>query len=289
MDALRWDTKPQLRAPMMIAAFEGWTDAGGAATGAASYLATQWQAQQFADIDAEEFYDFTARRPQVSLDGNEVREIVWPPNRFLATSNGDAPDVVILIGTEPHLRWRTFCDCVRRVAVDLQVGSVFTLGSMLGDVAHTRPTPVRASSADPDLCQRLGMNRPQYQGPTGIIGVLQDTFAEAAIPVASIMGQVSHYVSNMPSPKATLAIVNRVTALLGVGVSTSELETAASAYERQVSQAVEADSDIAGYVRELEERADRTQSDDLFGDLPSGDALAAQLEQFLRDQDESSG
>lgn len=286
MDALRWEHRPQLRAPMMVAAFEGWTDAGGAATGAASYLSTHLRARAFADIDAEEFYDFTARRPQVRLLQDMSREIVWPPNRFLAAATSDAHDVVIMIGTEPHLRWRAFCDCVTRVATELQVQAVFTLGAMLADVAHTRPTPVRVSSADPRLVERLGVQRPQYQGPTGIVGVLQDAFAEASIPVGSLMAQVPHYISNTPSPKATLAIVERVSSLLSIRVSTEDLTSASSTYERQVTEAVSADQDIAGYVRELEQRADRTDPSDLLGDLPTGEALAAQLEQFLREQDD---
>jgi proteasome assembly chaperone (PAC2) family protein len=271
---------------MMIAAFEGWTDAGGAATGAASYLSTQLGAERFADIDAEEFYDFTARRPQVRLRPDMTREIAWPPNRFLAASTPDAHDVVIMIGTEPHLRWRAFCECVTTVATELQVQGVFTMGSMLADVAHTRPTPVRVSSADPRLVERLGVQRPQYQGPTGIVGVLQDAFSDSSIPVGSLMAQVPHYISNTPSPKATLAIVERISSLLSIRVSTDDLRSASTTYERQVSEAVAADNDIAGYVRELEQRADRTDPADLLGDLPSGDALAAQLEQFLREQDD---
>ena len=163
----------------------------------------------FADIDAEEFYDFTALRPQVRLRRDQSREIVWPANRFLAASTPDAHDVIIMIGTEPHLRWRTFCECVTTVATELQVEAVFTLGAMLADVAHTRP-PVPVLSADPRLAERLGLRRPQYQGPTGIVGVLQDAFAQASIPVGSLMAQVPHYIPGMPSPKATLAVVGRM-------------------------------------------------------------------------------
>jgi predicted ATP-grasp superfamily ATP-dependent carboligase len=157
---------------------------------------------------------------------------------------------------------------------------------MLADVAHTRPTPVRVSSADPRLVERLGVQRPQYQGPTGIVGVLQDAFADSSTPVGSLMAQVPHYISNTPSPKATLAIVERISSLLSIRVPTGDLMSASSTYERQVSEAVSADQDIAGYVRELEQRADRTDPADLLGDLPSGDVLAAQLEQFLREQDD---
>jgi proteasome assembly chaperone (PAC2) family protein len=287
MDALRWESRPQLDRPMMIAAFDGWTDAGGAATAAAAYLSNRWAAQQFADIDAEDFYDFTQRRPQVRLGEDRSREIVWPANRFLSASTPDAHDVVIMIGTEPHLRWRAFCDCVTSVATELHVQAVFTLGSMLGEVPHTRPAPVRVSTADAELAGRLGLRRPQYQGPTGIVGVLQDAFARVQVPVGSIMAQVPHYIPATPSPKATLAIVERVCALLPTEVSAPDLREATTTYERQVTEAVAADDEVSGYVRELEKRTDRAEDLPDMGDLPSGEIIAAQLEQFLREQDES--
>lgn len=273
---------------MMIAAFEGWTDAGGAASGAASYLSGRWKARKFADIDAEDFYDFTALRPQVRLRGDQSREIVWPVNRFLAASIPGPHDLVIMIGVEPHMRWRTFSECVTTVATELQVEAVFTLGAMLADVAHTRPVPVRTSTADPRLAERMGLRRPQYQGPTGIVGVLQDAFAQVSIPVGSLMAQVPHYIPGMPSPKATLAVVRRVCELLATPVPTSDLEKAAATYERQVDEVVAGEDEIAGYVRELERRADQAEEVPQLDDLPSGDALAAQLEQFLRDQGNSS-
>jgi predicted ATP-grasp superfamily ATP-dependent carboligase len=287
MDALRWDSRPELRQPMMIAAFDGWTDAGGAATGAASYLSNRWRGHPFASIEAEEFFDFTQRRPQVRLTSDLARQIIWPPNRFLAASTSDAHDVIVMIGTEPHLKWRAFCDCVTSVATELEVQAVFTLGAMLGEVAHTRPAPVRVSTADPKLARRLGLRRPQYQGPTGIVGVLQDAFARVAIPVGSIMAQVPHYIPGTPSPKATLAIVERVCGLMVTTLPTRDLQEASTTYERQVNEAVAADDEIAGYVRDLERRADDTDGLNALGDIPSGDALAAQFEQFLREQDDS--
>jgi predicted ATP-grasp superfamily ATP-dependent carboligase len=277
-----------LHEPVLIAAFEGWTDAGGAASGAATYLTSRWGANRFADIDAEEFYDFTAVRPQVHLLGDMTREIVWPANRFSAASIRGAQDVIIMNGIEPHLRWRAFCDCVTSVAVELQVQSAFTLGAMLADVAHTRPVPVRGSTADPRLAERLGLRRPQYQGPTGIVGVLQDAFAKVDIPVGSFMAQVPHYIPGIPSPKATLAIVRRVCDLMSTDLPTLDLQKAVTAYEQQVNEAVAADDEMAGYVHELERRADQADVPQDFGDLPSGDALAAQLEEFLREQDDSS-
>jgi proteasome assembly chaperone (PAC2) family protein len=288
MNDLRWESQPKLRSPMMIAAFEGWTDAGGAASGAASYLSGRWQARTFADIDAENFYDFTALRPQVRLGADLSREIAWPLNRFLSASVPGPHDVVFLIGVEPHMRWRTFSECVTAVAAELQVEAVFTLGAMLADVAHTRAVPVRTSTADPRLAERLGLRRPQYQGPTGIVGVLQDAFAQASIPVGSLMAQVPHYIPGMPSPKATLAVVRRVCELLSTEVPTSDLEKAATTYERQVDEVVAGEDEIAGYVRELERRADQAEEVAQLDNLPSGDVIAAQLEQFLREQGNQS-
>jgi len=283
MGALQWQDQPSLNQPIMVAAFQGWTDAGGAASGAASYLAEQWNARQFATVDAEEFYDFTALRPHVRLTKERSREIVWPENRFLATSDPGSRDVVFLIGIEPHLRWGTFCDCVITVARTVGVQAVFTLGAMLTDVLHTRVAPVFGSTMDPGLADRFGLSRPRYEGPTGIVGVLQDAFAKVGIPVASLMAQVPHYVPSTPSPKATMALVERVCELLETRVGTSPLELASAAYEREVSEMVASDDDMAGYVRQLE---DRTQVDDItsLADLPSGEALAAELERFLREQ-----
>ena len=247
--------------------------------------------QEFADIDAEDFYDFTALRPQVRLRSDTSREIVWPRNRFLSASVPGSWDVIIMVGTEPHLRWKSFSSCVTSVATEMGVRQVFTLGAMLADVAHTRPVPVRGSTADPRLAGQLGLRRPQYQGPTGIVGVLQDAFGQVSIPVGSLMAQVPHYIPGTPSPKATLAIVERVCDLLSTHVPTEELHRAAATYVTQVDEVVAADDEMAGYVRELERRADEAASSqalDALGDLPSGDALAAQFEQFLRDQDDSS-
>src|SRR6516165_11015091 len=231
MEALQWDSRPELRQPTMIAAFDGWTDAGNAATGAASYLSKRWGAEPFASIEAEEFFDFTQRRPQVRLTSDLARQIIWPPNRFLAASTSDAHDVIVMIGTEPHLKWRAFCGCVTSVATELEVQAVFTLGAMLGEVAHTRPAPVRVSTADPKLARRLGLRRPQYQGPTGIVGVLQDAFARVAIPVGSIMAQVPHYIPGTPSPQATLAIVERVCRLIPAHLPPLDLQRASQTSE----------------------------------------------------------
>jgi proteasome assembly chaperone (PAC2) family protein len=223
----------------------------------------------------------------VRLTDDGTREIVWPENRLLATSVPGSRDVVFLIGVEPHLRWGAFCDCVTTVAQSVGIEELVTLGAMLTDVVHTRAAPVRGWTSDPRLSDRFGLSRPQYEGPTGIAGVLQDAFAKIDVPVASLMAQVPHYVPSTPSPKATLALVERVCELLETRVSTSPLELASASYEREVSEVVAADDDIAGYVRQLEERAEGDNAVSL-ADLPSREALAAELERFLREQGGSS-
>jgi proteasome assembly chaperone (PAC2) family protein len=284
MPALQWDHRPSLREPVMVVAFSGWTDAGSAATGAASHLSDQWHARRFASIDAEEFYDFTVLRPHVRLRSDQTRRIVWPQNRFAAAAMPGGRDAVILVGIEPHLKWRTFSSCVTEVATSLGVQSIVLLGAMLSEVAHTRSTPVRGSTVNAQLAERFGLSRPQYQGPTGIIGVLTAECADLGIGVVSLMAQVPHYVSNVPSPKATLALVNRTCDLLEVQVDTSELESSASAYETEVDGIIESDEDVVRYVRQLEEQADLDSTPSL-EDLPSRDELAEELERFLREQD----
>jgi predicted ATP-grasp superfamily ATP-dependent carboligase len=268
----------------MLVAFEGWTDAGAAASAAGAFLSKTWGARAFAEIDPEEFYDFTEIRPQVRLEEAGDRRIVWPENRFYAAAVPGSRDLVVMIGVEPQMRWRTFARCVTTVAAELGVSEAITLGAMLADVPHTRAVPVRGSTADSGLARRFGFRRPLYEGPTGIVGVLQDALSKMGIPVASLMAQVPHYVAGTPSPKATLAIVRRVADLLAIPVPTAELERAAVAYERQVSEVVAGDDDMVGYVAELERHADEDAAADPITEIPSADALAAELERFLRQQ-----
>jgi proteasome assembly chaperone (PAC2) family protein len=288
VSALRWIRRPSLDQPVLIAAFEGWTDAGGAATGAASHLLADFDCQSFAEVDSEEFFDFTVRRPHVRVDDGFTRRIVWPANQLYASDPSSGADLIVLVGIEPHLKWRTFCDCVIEVADELHVGAAFTLGAMLADVAHTRPVPVRGSSGDREMARRYGLQLPRYQGPTGVVGVLQDAFAQAGIPAASLMAQVPHYVPAVPSPKAKLALVEKVRSLLGLQVDTTELEREVPDYVRQVDEAVAADEDVSAYVRTLESRRDDSPPLHELADFVSADELAAQLEQFLREQDDSS-
>ena len=281
MDHVHWEDRPKLRRPVLIAAFEGWNDAADAASTAARYLKERWRARPFATIDPEEFFDFSSTRPQVRLTAGLQREILWPLTELSAATLPDTGrDVVVLIGFEPQLRWRTFAGQVVDVANELGAELVVTLGALLADVAHTRPVRVTGTAADPELVERLGLDRSTYEGPTGIVGVLHDAFRTARLQSASLWAAVPHYVAATPSPKATLALVRRTASLLSTPVTTDDLEQRALDYERQVSEVVATDDDVAAYVRRLEESAD---ADDPL-ELQSGDALAAELERFLREQ-----
>jgi proteasome assembly chaperone (PAC2) family protein len=284
MGNVRWHDRPKLRRPVLVAAFEGWNDAADAATSAARFLRDHWAARHFAEIDPETFYDFSATRPQVRLVDGLTREIVWPANELFAASlPGNEHDVVVLLGVEPGLQWRTFCSEIVDVGRDLGVEMFITLGALLADVPHTRPVRVTGTAADPELVQRLGLQRSRYEGPTGIVGVLHDAFAKAHVPSASLWAAVPHYVAATPSPKATLALVERAVELLGgASVPTTALEIASASYERQVSEVVESDEDVSDYVHRLEESSDDGEDEEL--ELPTGDELGAEFERFLREQ-----
>jgi predicted ATP-grasp superfamily ATP-dependent carboligase len=282
-DELHVDDHPQLERPILIAAFRGWNDGGQGASLAGAYLARAWAAQEFASIDAENFYDFQATRPTVSLDDGYTRKIEWPENTFLhAPLPGGGRDVVILLGVEPNLRWRSFSAHVSGLAKDLGVELVVTLGSLLADVPHTRPAPVTGSANDPELIERLGLQASRYEGPTGIVGVLHDACMQAGIPSASLWAAVPHYVSLTPSPRAAKALVDRLAELLEADVDTAELGEAADSYQQQVSEAVASDEETSAYVAELERRVDELAEE---ADLPTGDAIAAELTRFLRDRE----
>ncbi|HEX6597097.1 MAG TPA: PAC2 family protein [Acidimicrobiales bacterium] len=281
MEHVRWDERPRMRRPVLIAAFEGWNDAAEAASTAVRYIRDRWGARPFASIDPEDFFDFSATRPQVKLREGLTREIVWPSNQFFGAAVTEAGrDVVLMIGSEPQLKWRTFCNQVVSVAAELDVELVVILGALLADVAHTRPVKVTGSAVDADLVARLGLQRSRYEGPTGIVGVLHDALNKASVPSASLWAAVPHYVAGTPSPKAALALVERAAQLLDIPVVTADLAQLAVDYERQVSEVVAGDEDVAAYVSRLEETTD---SEGL--ELTSGEELAAEFQKFLREQE----
>jgi PAC2 family len=277
MEHVRWTSRPTLRQPVLIAAFEGWNDAGDASSNAVRWLHERWATEPFAHIDPEEFFDFSATRPRVHLDEGHQREIVWPAFEFsTATIPGTDIDVVLLLGTEPQLKWRTFCEQVVAVSDACGVRLAITLGALLADVSHAAPVSVIGTAYDPLVVERLGLTQSSYEGPTGIVGVLHDALARAGVESASLWAAVPSYVPSAPSPKAQLALVERTAGLLDIGVVTTDLEIASASYERQVTELVEADDDTAAYVRHLEE----SQEED---DVDPAD-FVAEVERFLRDQ-----
>ncbi|MBV8478693.1 MAG: PAC2 family protein [Actinobacteria bacterium] len=284
MSELNVSFRPSLKRPVMVAAFRGWNDGGQGASLGAAYLAKQWNAARFAEIDPESFFDFQAVRPHVSMPDGEIRKVDWPDNGFFhASVPGADRDAVLLLGIEPNLRWRTFSGLVLELAQDLGVEMVVTFGSLLADVPHTRPAPVTAAATDPKLVEELGLEVSRYEGPTGIVGIVHDLCRESEIPSVSLWAAVPHYVSLAPSPRAALALVRRFGELMRVQVDLDELEAAAEEYAEQVSEAVSTDADTAAYVEELEQRVDALAVE---GDIPSGETLAAELSRFLREREE---
>jgi predicted ATP-grasp superfamily ATP-dependent carboligase len=265
----------------MVCAFQGWNDAGDAASGAVSFLASSLSARRFARIDAEEFFDFQANRPCVRFREDGGREIVWPTVEVFEAPAPRAPrDIVLVQGAEPSMRWRAFSANLIDLAEALGVQMVVSLGALLGDVPHSRPVSISGHASDPSLVERLGMQTSTYEGPTGIVGVLHSACSEAGLPSASLWAAVPHYVAAASNPKAALALVRSVEALIGVSVDVSELESAAVDYERQVERAVQSDPDIRAFVERLEQAAE--SEDPLPENVPSGDILAREFQRFLR-------
>src|SRR6266542_3965779 len=286
-DELHVSHRPTLTSPVLISAFRGWNDGGQGASLAGGYLAKTWEAARFAEIEPEGFFDFQATRPHVSLIEGQTRRIDWPDTAFYhASIPGLERDAVLLLGIEPNLRWRTFTGLVTGLARELGVELVITLGSLLADVPHTRASPVTGGATDPELIERLGLQRSRYEGPTGIVGILHDACSRASVPSVSLWAAVPHYVSLAPSPRAALALCERLADILATSIDTAELDEAAERYSEQVSEAVASDDETAAYVAELEQRAEELDAEE---DLPSGETLAAELTRFLRERERGNG
>jgi predicted ATP-grasp superfamily ATP-dependent carboligase len=266
----------------MVCAFKGWNDAADSASSALECVGRALGAQRFATIDPEEFYDFQSTRPRIRMVGGLEREIVWPEVEIYEARVPRAPrDLVLLAGAEPSYRWRTFTRVITELAEALGVQLMVTLGALLADVPHTRPVSITGLASDPALVARLNLSHSKYEGPTGIVGVLHDACQEAGLPSASLWAAVPHYIAAAPNPKAALALVRRLEGLVGVAVDASELESAAVDYERQVNLAVQSDPEVQSFVERLEQAAGEEQLEDT-GPLPSGEAIARELQRFLR-------
>jgi proteasome assembly chaperone (PAC2) family protein len=284
MQPLIWDRRPDgLRAPAMVCSFSGWNDAGDAASTATAFLGQALGAERFAKTDTEEFYDFQANRPHVQIDETQARVISWPSVEIFEARAPRAPrDLVIVQGSEPSMRWRSFSSLIVDLAEALDVQLVVTLGALLADVPHTQPVAMTGFASDAAMIERIGLKSSRYEGPTGIVGVLHATCAEAGLPSASVWASVPHYVAAAASPKAALALLRKLELMVGVSVDVSELEQAAGEYEHQVGLAVQSDPDIQAFVERLERRAVEDGQTTSPQDLPSGDLLAREFQRFLR-------
>jgi proteasome assembly chaperone (PAC2) family protein len=263
--------------PVVICAFAGWNDGGEGATLAIRTLREQWGARRFATIDPEEFYDFQVHRPTVRVVDGETRRIDWPRNEFAWARVGEQ-DVVLFSGVEPNVRWRTYCEQILQVCGELGARVLVTLGAFLADVPHTTAAPASASSPDPAWAARTDIVPARYEGPTGIVGVLNDLATRAGVPSVSVWGASPHYLPQTTNPKVALALMERLRDLLELEVDTGAIELASRGWERQVNEAIDEDGNLGDYVQRLEAAVD---DDD--AEVPSGEDLAEELERYLRE------
>jgi proteasome assembly chaperone (PAC2) family protein len=286
---VEYRARPELTEPIVICAFAGWNDGGEGATTAAKELRDQWGGRRFASIDPEEFYDFQVHRPTVHLVDGQTRRIDWPANDFWWARVGER-DVVVFVGLEPNVRWRTYCEQILRVCGDIGASVIVTLGAFLADVPHTIAAPVSAASADPAWAARPGMVPARYEGPTGIVGVLNDFASRSGIPGVSLWGASPHYLPQTANPKVALALLERLRDLLGLEIDTGEVELAARGWEREVNEAIEEDGNLADYVARLEKAAEQGLIEGAdASEVLSGEELAEELERFLREHGASDG
>ncbi|GIH48001.1 PAC2 family protein [Microbispora rosea] len=278
---IEFEGLPELVDPVLIAAFEGWNDAGEASSGVLAHLESEWKATPLVELDPEDYYDFQVTRPVVELGDGVTRSVVWPTTRLLlARPPGAKRDVVLLRGIEPNMRWRSFCAEIVGLCHDLGIELAILLGALLNDSPHTRPVPITGSVSDPGMARALNLELTKYEGPTGIVGVLQHTLGTAGLQTVSLWASVPHYVAQPPNPKATLALLRRIEDMLDIPMPYGDLAEEARAWEHGVDELAAQDSEVAEYVRELEERKDAAE-------LPeaSGDAIAAEFERYLRRRD----
>ncbi|MDQ1630944.1 MAG: hypothetical protein QOC80_916 [Frankiaceae bacterium] len=285
MDPIIWESEPPLlRSPVLVASFSGWNDAANAASTALGAIAASLETELVARIDPEEFFDFQANRPTIEISEGRMEGVEWPDNLVVAAkAEGAERDLLLISGTEPSTRWRTFCGAVLDVAERCGVESVVTFGSLIADVAHTRPVPITGLATDDEMIEQLGFEDVSYEGPTGVLGVFHGICRERGLSAASLWAAVPHYAAAVPNPKAGLALLRRLEGMIGIAVEAAELEDAAGSFEKQVSQAVAANPEIREMVERLEE-----QQDEVAGfsqeEVPSGDAIAQDFQRFLRQQ-----
>jgi proteasome assembly chaperone (PAC2) family protein len=285
VESLKWETDvPQLRSPILVCSFRGWNDAAGSASAALATIAASFDAELIAAVDPEDYFDFQETRPTITLTDGQARHIEWPQNNLISLQVPSAErDLVLLDGTEPNLRWRTFSETIATAADALGIEMVITMGALIAEVSHTLPVPITGLASDAELVEELDLQRSSYEGPTGIVGVLHDCCRQLGMTSASLWAAVPHYVAAVPNPKAALALLRRLEGLTGIAVEAHELEEEAASYEDQIGRAVAANPEIA----ELVERIEAEQVEQLSGgeDLPSADTIAREFQRFLRRQD----
>ncbi|CAN5342917.1 MAG: PAC2 family protein [Nocardioides sp.] len=270
--------------PVVIAAFEGWNDASDAATGAVDHLVEVWNARLVAVIDPEDYYDFQVNRPTVGFDDRGMRKLTWPSTQISIASPPQLDrDLILVRGIEPNMRWRQFCAEILAAVDDLGGTLVVTLGALLAEVPHTRPIPISGTASEPELVDRLRLERSSYEGPTGVVGVLQDACTRLDVPSVSYWAAVPHYVAQMSCPKATLALIGQVEDLLGTSIPLGDLPEESEAWESAVNQISEDDEEIAEYVQSLEQTRDTADSPEA-----SGDAIAMEFERYLQGRSDES-
>lgn len=283
MDSLTWHADaPSLRSPVLVCAFRGWNDAAGAASAALGAVADSFEAEPLAEIDPEEYFDFQATRPTIVLSEGQSRQIDWPGNHLIAVRvPGADRDLVLFDGTEPNLRWRTFSETIATAADTLGVEMVISMGALVAEVSHTLPVPITGIASSEELVEELDLQRSNYEGPTGVVGVVHDCCRQLGMTSASLWAAVPHYVAAVPNPKAALALLRRLEGLTGIAVDATELEEETASYEEQIGRAVAANPEIA----ELVERIEADQVEQLGegeDELPSADTIAREFQQFLQ-------
>jgi proteasome assembly chaperone (PAC2) family protein len=288
VEHLIWEEDPpELRSPVLVCSFRGWNDAAGAASAALETIAGTMESELLAELDPEEFFDFQANRPTITLTDGMTRHIEWPSNQLVGVRAPSAErDLLLLDGTEPNLRWRTFANSFADAAERMGVEMVVTLGALIAEVAHTMPVPITGLASDEELVERLDLQRSSYEGPTGVVGVIHDTCRRRGIQSASLWAAVPHYVAAVPNPKAALALLRRLEGLTGVAVDASELEEETQTYEEQVGRAVAANPEIEELVGRIEE--EQAEQFTMPEEVPSADALARDFQRFLRQRGSGS-
>ncbi|MEX1253992.1 MAG: PAC2 family protein [Dehalococcoidia bacterium] len=290
MDYLEVDGDlPELRKPTFIAVFRGWNDAGESASAALRHLIESWSAEAFAQIDPEEFFDFTVARPMIKISDEGLRDLQWPTNRFYSHRRaGDGEgDVVLMLGTEPHLKWRAFAATVRDLFQRLDGSRLVTMGSLVAATTHTRPIPITGFSTEAELNQRLDgltINRARYEGPTGIVGALHDTWRRAGLSAASLWAGLPPYLGSATNPQGALSLLETLDRLFPLGADLAALQDASRSFADQVDDALSGNLEMKMYVAELEKRIDAGVSEAATPDLPPAGDIIGELEEYLRGQ-----